>query len=120
MSFDAVANEIYLNLDLIWVIIALLTVHEGQRVNAAVFCGACYMFLRLQIETLYAFEYPAGIFNILETDLYTRGLISYSITNILFLIASIWSPSTKGIMFIASAISAFIIAAIISTTVLIL
>lgn len=120
MAFDTLANEIYLNLDLIWVIIALLTVHEGQRVKSAVFCGACYMFLRLQIEMLYAFQYPAGIFNVLEMDLYTRGLICYSITNILFLIASIWSPNTKGVMYVASAISAFIIAAMISTFVLIL
>jgi len=53
-------------------------------------------------------------------DLYMRGLITYSITNILFLVASIWSPGTKGILFLASAISAFIIAATISTIVLIL
>lgn len=117
---DQFFGEIYQNLDVIWIIIALTALHEGQRIKAAVFCGACYIFLRLQIELLYSFGYPTGLFDILNTPLYPRGLLSYSTTTILFLVASIFSPATKGVMYLASALSAFVIAACISTIVLIL
>lgn len=120
MAFQHLANEIYYNIDLVWVLVALIVLHEGQRVKTAILFGACYIFLRLQIETLQALGYPNGLFDIMSMDLYMRGLICYSITNILFLIASIWSPNTKGVIFLASAISAFTIAATISTIILIL
>jgi hypothetical protein len=120
MAFEHLANEIYTNIDLVWVVVALIVLHEGQRAKTAILFGACYLFLRLQIELLNAFGYPNGLFNLMETGLYHRGLICYSITNILFLVASIWSPNTKGVLFLASAISAFVIAATISSIILIL
>ena len=120
MSFAALANEIYLNLDLIWIPVALITVNEGQRVKAAIFCAACYLFLRLQLELMVSFGYPNGIFGLMDTALYVRGLACYSVTTMIFLGLSIWSPNTKGIMFMAATLSIFFMAVTISSILLIL
>lgn len=116
----AFGNEIFNNIDLVWIPVAMVTVHEGQRIKAAVFCAACYIFLRLQIETLESFGFPNGMFGLLNMDLFMRGLLTYGLMTTIFLLLSIWSPGARGVIFMAACISLFFTAVLVSTVVLVL
>lgn len=118
MALEALGQEIYGNLDLVWVPIAIMTVHEGQRVKAAIFCAFCYLSLRMQLEVLAAFDAPNGFFNFLTMDPYLRGLASYSVMTILYLLLSIFSPNTKGAVFMAASLSLYFFALTISSVVM--
>lgn len=118
MAFEALGQEIYANLDLIWIPIAILSVHEGQRVNSAVFCAFCYMSLRMQLEVLNAFDAPNGFFDLLTMDPYIRGLASYGFVTILYLLLSIFSPNTKGAVFMAASLSLYFLALSISSVIM--
>ncbi|GEM_PF-883284 len=120
MSLNALGNEIFDNIDLVWIPIAIFTVHEGQRLKAVIFCAACYLFLRLQIETMHAFGFPNGMFGLVKMDLYMRGLLVYGFMTSVFLLLSIWSPETKGVIFMAACISLFFTSVLVSTVALVL
>ncbi len=95
-------------LDLLWIPAALIALHEGQRLKAVLFVLACAIMLRLQIQLMEEVGYPDGFLGLMSTDLYTRGLITYSVFILLFFLLSYFSPRVNQFVFVAASISTFI------------
>jgi hypothetical protein len=108
------------HIDLIWIPIAGLIAQKHQKIKAMLFCLCCSIFLRLQIDMLGMVGYPNGVFGIMHAPLYTRGLIVYSAMITLYLVLTVWSPRTRGFIFMAASLSLFFMAALISSVILIL
>jgi hypothetical protein len=102
-------------LDLLWVPVALICGHAGQKIKAAVFVMTCAVMLRLQVQFMNEMGFASGIFKLWDMPLYTRGLLAYSFFILLFLILSYLSPRTNGFVYIAASISVFFAAFCVST-----
>ncbi len=101
-------------LDLLWIPAALLALHQGQRLKACLFVLACAIMLRLQIQLMQEIGYPTGFFDVLQNDLYTRGLITYSAFILVFFLLSYASPKVDKFVFVAASITTFIAAFCVS------
>lgn len=101
-------------LDLLWIPVALIALHKGQRLRAILFVLACALMLRLQIQLMEEIGYPNGFLDILSADLYTRGLITYSVFILVFFLLSYASPKVDPFVFVAASISTFIAAFCVS------
>ncbi len=84
------------------------------------FILCCAFALRLQVEMLDSIGRPQGIFSFFETDPYIRGLVTYSGVIALFLILSYFSPRVYAMLYLAAGLSLFILAACITTMVMVL
>jgi len=111
---------IYQWLDLIWIPVAFFVLHKEQRLKGIVFILSCVFTLRLQIELLLGIDRPFGILNILDNALLDRGFICYGIFIGLFLLLSYFSKNENPYVYIAAAITVFMIAFVIATVALIL
>lgn len=101
-------------LDLLWIPAALLALHKGQRLKAVLFVLACALMLRLQIQLMDAVGYPNGFLGLMSADLYTRGLITYSVFILGFFLLSYASPKVDNFVFVAASISTLIAAFCVS------
>lgn len=107
-------------IDLAWVPITALAVHKGQRFKAVMFVLCCVLTLRLQLELMDEIGYPKGILPFMDQPLMERGLITYSAFIAVFLILSHYSRESDGYVYIAAAITVFMIAFCVSSFILIL
>lgn len=105
---------IYQWIDLLWLPIGLIAVHKGQRIKTTLFILTCIFTLRTQIELMESTGYPDGILKLVPLGLYERGLIFYGLLIMLFLILAHLSPNTKGVIFLAAALSLYILGFCIS------
>lgn len=97
-------------IDVLWLPVALVVVHKEQRGWALGFFLSCMLMLRLQAELLTFIGYPRGILFFMDSPVYQRGLIIYSLFYALYLIMAYYSPHTKGPVFMAASISIFFMA----------
>ena len=107
-------------LDALWLPVALLVVHKGQKWKAAAFIGLCMVVFRLQMEIMDSTGFRTGFTGFFKMSLYHRGLIVYGIFILLYLILSRLSPYTKGIIYLAASLSIFFMAFFVSSIVMIL
>jgi hypothetical protein len=107
-------------LDLAWVVIALLAVHKGQKIKAVMFVLSCVLTLRLQLELMEEIGYPKGLLPFMDYPLMERGFITYSFFIALFIILSHYSRESDGYVYMAAAITVFMIAFCVSSFILIL
>ncbi len=112
--------DIHAWLDLIWLPVALLTVHKGQRIKSSAFVLSCILTLRLQVEIIEGMGFKTGILGFLDSSLYHRGLVLYSLFIMLFLLLSWFSPNTKGYLYLAVSISLFFMAFTASSFIMVL
>ncbi len=105
-------------MDLLWLPVALVAVHKGQRLNTAAFILICIMTLRAQIELMQSMGHPNGIVGLLHSGAYERGLVVYGIIFALFLVLAYFSPNTRGIIYFAATLSIYIFAFCISMLVM--
>ena len=101
---------IYQWIDLLWLPIAWFSVHKQHRIKGIIFVLTCMVTMRTQIELMESTGYGTGIMPLMDSPLYTRGLICYSIIYALFLVLAHYSPRTRKIVFFAAAISIYIFA----------
>lgn len=111
---------IYQWIDLLWIPVALVAVHKGQRLKTVIFMLVCIMTLRAQVELMAHIGKPSGFTGLLEAGAYERGLIIYGIIFALFLLLAYLSPSTKGIVFFAVTISLYILSFCFSMLVMVI
>ena len=116
MTTDNIMNW----LDLAWVPIALLLLHKGQHFKGVMFVLTCVLALRLQIEFMEEIGYPSGLLPFLNFPLLQRGFIAYSAFIAAFLILSHFSREKDPFVYIAAAITVFIVAFCVSSFVLVL
>lgn len=101
-------NIVYPWIDLIWLPMALFVARKGQRIMACLFVLACILTLRTQLELMGSIHKEDGLLGWLPFGLYERGLIIYGFLIALFLILAHFSPNTKGSIFLAAALSLYI------------
>ncbi len=109
---------LYQWIDLLWLPVALVTVHKGQRILAVAFMLACILSMRAQVELMHSFGKPGGFTGLLEAGAYERGLVVYGIVFALFLILAYFSPHTKGVIFLAATLTIYIISFCLSMLVM--
>ena len=112
------SSLLYQWMDLLWLPVALVAVHKGQRLNTAAFILICIMTLRAQIELMQSMGHPNGIVGLLHSGAYERGLVVYGIIFALFLVLAYFSPNTRGIIYFAATLSIYIFAFCISMLVM--
>lgn len=96
--------------DFLWIPVAFIMVHKRHRTKAAVFVLACLMTFRTQVQLMESTGYVTGFLPILESHVYNRGLVAYSILIALYLILAYFSPRTAPIVFFAASLSVYILA----------
>ena len=74
--------------DIIWIPIAAISVHKGQRLKAIAFVLFCMITMRLQVEIVRSTEFDTGFLNFMTSDIFNRAQITYSIFIVLYLILS--------------------------------
>lgn len=99
---------LYQWIDLLWLPISLLVVHKGQRLKTLAFLGACILMFRTQLELMQSIGHPDGFLRWIKLGLYERGLIIYGLLFAVFLLLARLSPNTKGVVFMAAALSLLI------------
>lgn len=103
-----------------WLPIAFFGVHERHRWWAAGFVVSCMLMMRLQAELMSHGGFEFGILHLMNASVYSRGLATYSIFYILFLIMAHYSPRTEGVIFMAACLSIFFLAMFVTMFVMVL
>lgn len=116
MSFQ----ELYSYIDLLWIPLGLLVAHKGQKVFVCGYFLMCFAMLRLQLELMNAISFPKGIIGLMIYDLFDRGILTYGVFGVLYLVLTVFSPGPLKVVFMAFSISLFIAALVVSTIVMVL
>ena len=111
-------SQLYQWIDLLWLPVALVTVHKGQRLLTAIFMLVCIFSLRVQVELMQTLGKPGGFTGLLQAGAYERGLVVYGIVFALFLILAYFSPHTKGVIFLAALLTIYILSFCLSMLVM--
>lgn len=114
------AQTLFQWIDLLWVPLALLTMEKGKRLLTCLFVLSCVLMLRLQMELLHSMGFPNGIFRLVETSIYVRGLIIYGFFIGLFLILAYLSKGGDKNVHIAASITILIASFCVSSVVMVL
>jgi len=101
-------------IDLLWVPVALIVLHKGQRLASVLYILTCALTLRLQVELMDSIGFSEGILPVIDMPLYTRGLIIYSLFILIHLALSYFSPRTDRFVYMAYIISLYIFAFCVS------
>ncbi len=107
-------------IDAVWVPIAALAVHRGQRIKAMAFVILCMTVMRLQIAIVKSTGFDLGFTGLWNTSLYHRGLVTYGLFIMVYLVLSYYSPYTRGVIYLAASLSIFFMAFLVSTFVLVI
>lgn len=106
-------------LDLLWLPVAALIVHQGQKLKALFFVIICIASLRLQMETMQSTGYSFGFTGWMQMSSFHRGLIVYAAFIAIYLLLSYFSPYTKGPIYLAASLSIFFMAFVTSSFIMI-
>jgi hypothetical protein len=107
---DRLSDNIYHYIDLVWIPVTWLVVEKHQRWKALSFVLVCLMTLRTQTELMESTGYETGFLPIMDSNVYSRGLIAYSVVIVGFLVLAHFSPKTDGMIFFAAGLSIYILA----------
>lgn len=106
-------------LDLVWLLIAPVLVHPGQRLKVLGFVFVCLLMLRLQVELAETMGFAKGVTGWFTWAPMFRGYVVYGIFIALFLLLSYFSPRS-GAIYLAASLTIFFMAFLVSTIVLII
>ena len=107
-------------IDAVWIPIAALAVHKGQRLKAMAFVILCMSVMRLQLGIIHSLGFDKGATGLWDASLYHRGLVTYSVFIMLFLVLSYFSPYTKGVIYLAASLSIFFMAFTVSSLIMVI
>ena len=107
-------------IDLLWLPVALLTVHKHQRGWATGFFIACFVMMRMQVELVHSTGFANGFTGLINASSHIRGLVTYSVFYIIYIALALYSPNTKGTIFMAASISIFFLAMFTSMIVMVI
>lgn len=113
-------NIIYQWIDLFWLVMVLVAVHKQHRLLAAGYVLSCVFMLRLQVEIMGSIHYSTGILRVMDSDVFDRGLIVYSVFYLLYFLMAHYSPGSRQVIFMAASLSIFFFALSVSTFVMVL
>lgn len=104
--------------DLLWLPVAALIVHKGQKLKALFFVFVCVASLRLQMELIQSTGFTKGLTGWVQMSSFQRGLLVYAIFIAGYLLLSYLSPYTKGPIYLAASLSIYFFAFIASSFVM--
>lgn len=107
-------------IDLLWVPVAFLTMEKGKRLLTSGFALSCSLLLRLQVELLQDMGYTRGFFGLMQAPILARGLITYGLFILLFLLLAYFSKGSDKSIHIAASITIMIVAFCVSSLVMVL
>lgn len=110
----SLVQTLYQWIDLLWIPAALLTMEKGKKIFTCIFIFFCITLLRLQLELMAALGFPQGFLGLIEMGVYERGLISYGLFILLFLVLAYFSPGADKNIHIAASITILIAAFCVS------
>ncbi len=113
-------NFILQYIDVLWLPIGLLALHKDHRAWAAAFFIGCMVMMRLQVELMVSTGFAGGFTGWWNMDVLSRGQITYSIFYVAYIVLAIYSPGTKGTIFMAASISIFFAALFTSMIVMVI
>ncbi len=94
-------------IDIIWLPLGLLAVHKQHRAWAAGFFICCMVMMRLQVELIQSTGFSSGFTGFIEMDVHRRGQLTYTLFYMLYIGLAIYSPGTRGTIFMAATLSLF-------------
>lgn len=107
---SVVADNIYHAAGLVWLPVAWFSVHKQHRLKTMAFVATCLLTLGTQVELMQSTGYEHGFLPIMDSHVYPRGLLAYSIVIMIFLLLAHYSPRTEKVIFFAAALSVYILA----------
>lgn len=107
-------------IDLLWFPVVLLVLQKHHRPYALGFLAACMIMMRLQTELMESTGYNTGFTTFMDSSAHNRGLVTYSIFYIIYIALALYSPGTKGTIFMAASISIFFAALFTSMIVMVI
>lgn len=111
-------SQLFEWIDLIWLPIGLLAVHKQHRAWAAGFFICCMIMMRLQVELIESTGFGSGFTGFIEMDVHRRGQLTYTLFYILYIVLAVYSPGTRGTIFMAATISSFFMAMLTSMVIM--
>ncbi|PJB71370.1 MAG: hypothetical protein CO093_05320 [Alphaproteobacteria bacterium CG_4_9_14_3_um_filter_47_13] len=111
---------IYQWIDLIWLPIGWFAVPKQHRFKTLAFIITCILTLRTQVELVESTGFNTGFLPFLDTPVYMRGLIIYSILIAFFLVLAHFSAATHKIVFLTASLAIFFFAFMVSMVVMVL
>ena len=107
-------------IDLLWLPLGLLAMHKQHRCWAIGFFIGCMLMMRLQAELMVSTGYDNGFLGLFEMGAHRRGQNTYSIFYVIYIALAVYSPGTKGPIFMAASISIFFAALFTSMIVMLI
>lgn len=107
-------------IDAIWLPIVFFIAHKDHRRTAVLFVLGCMFLMRMQVELMISIGYPRGILNFSETDVFSRGILIYSLSYIIYIIFLHFSAKSDKSIMLASSLGAFFMVFFLSSVVMLL
>lgn len=120
MNLDLNIQGLLSWIDLLWVPVAFFTMERGKRFLTCGFALSCSLLMRLQVELLQDMGYGRGFFGFMQSHIHTRGLITYGVFILLFLLLAYFSKGSDKSIHIAASITIMIAAFCVSSLVMVL
>lgn len=108
--FEQISSFIYHYVDFLWLPVAWFTVRKRHRWYGIAFVLTCLATFRTQVELMESTGFETGFLPIMDSHIFPRGMIAWSIIIAMFLVLAHFSPRTKEIIFFAAALSIYILA----------
>lgn len=107
-------------LDFLWILIALIFLRKSQKLRGVLFILVCMLFLRLQVEFMREFGYEQGFLPFLTLPVLYRGYMTYGVFIAGFLLLSHFSREKDPFVYMAAAITVFIIAFVVTSLIMVI
>lgn len=108
--FDQISGFIYHYVDFLWLPAAWFTMARQHRWYGQAFVLTSLVTLRTQVELMKSTGFETGFLPFMNSNVFPRGMIAWSIVIALFLILAHFSPRTKPVIFFAASLSIYIFA----------
>ena len=106
-------------LDALWILVALIMLHKGQKLLGAAFVILCMVSLRLLVELFGGVNFSLGLLDTSTSHL-ERGYWSYGLSIAIFFLLAYWSKGSDPYSFVAAGISILIFAFCLSAVIMVL
>jgi len=107
-------------IDLIWLPLGWFAAHKGQRPCVLTYVFLCVLMLRLLAETVIGMGYPNGAFGYLKMPVLERGLIVYSVFNMIYLMVAHYSNRRDIWLLFGGTMTIFIVASVFCLAIMLL
>ena len=108
------SSFIYQWVDFLWVPLGFFVATKEQRWIVLAFILTCLLTLRMQIELMEETGYSSGFTGLFESAAHTRGMVTYSILIMLYLVLIHYSKKTRKIVLFAASITIYIFSFVLS------